>query len=78
MGCNCKRVTNLEEEYGVKQEETVLGKWIKFAMKVAIYPIVLLIALILIPFYFIVFSYKIVFSNNMRAPLPKFMSKYLK
>ena len=78
MACNCKRVTKLEEEFGVNEEVTWFGKTIRYTVKTILLLIVFIIAAIILPFYFAKIMFKSFYGNDVIIPLPKVLSKYLK
>ena len=76
MACNCKRAQKFEEENGVKQEEMIATKLVRYGYKCLFFTIAVLSALIAVPFLVFYAVYAITFGNN-KITLPKFMRKYL-
>lgn len=77
MGCNCKRITEFENRYGIPENETVLGKTMRYVMKFVLFAIALVLSVILTPLILIWAVYAIFFGNN-RIVLPNFLYKYMK
>ena len=77
MPCNCKKKREIEDKYGVPQDENIFYKCYKIAFKIMIFLIFVLAFLLLLPLIFIVAIYKLVFSKNTTIVLPKIMGKYL-
>lgn len=78
MGCNCKKVRTLEDDYGVKEDETLLGRLYRYMWRVIIFLLLSAIVIITLPILCFVFIYKMVFSNNMSFVLPKFLRNKIK
>lgn len=78
MGCNCKKKIALEDEYGVKEEETLFGKTIRILMKTFTHLLLIVLTLVTVPVVTLMIIYTIVFKKNNRLVLPKFLGKYLK
>lgn len=77
MPCNCKKKKEIEDKYGVPQDESILYKCYKMAFRIMIFLIFVSAFLLLLPVIFIVAIYKLVFSKNTTIVLPKIMGKYL-
>lgn len=77
MGCGCKKKLEIENKYGEKIKETGLGKITRFALKVLLYTITVLLAIVVIPIVLMVVIFNIFFRNNAGIVMPKFLSKYL-
>lgn len=77
MSCNCKRKIELEKKYGIKEEENVLQKTIRFTLKLFFMVLAISFALVIIPIMVVVSLFKAFFGNN-EITLPNFLGKYLK
>ena len=77
MGCACKRKLDIESKYGKKIEETALGKVGRFSLRIFLYTITVLLAIVVIPIVLMVVIFNIFFRNNAGIVMPKFLSKYL-
>jgi hypothetical protein len=76
MGCNCKKARSYEEANGYKEEESILGKYTRQMIKIGIFALTILLAVIITPIIILVAIYKIFFGDR-NIPLPKFMGKYM-
>jgi hypothetical protein len=77
MGCNCKRVKSFEEKYGVPEYETVNAKIYRNFLRVVLFAIAVVLAIVLTPVLIFVTIYKLTFGKDNKITLPKFMRKYL-
>ena len=55
MGCNCKKVRTLEDDYGVKEDETLLGRLYRYMWRVIIFLLLSAIVIITLPILCFVF-----------------------
>ena len=78
MACNCKKKAEIEEKYGVEEEETLLGKIYRQIWKLIIVVIVVLLAVVISPIMMILVVYNIFFGKGKPITLPKKLRKYLK
>lgn len=79
MGCACKHKVELEDKYGVKENENILEKANRYLMRVVFFIIILALALVLIPVLVLVFVFQAAFMpNKLGIKLPSFMSKYMR
>ena len=78
MGCNCKKKIALEDEYGVKEREGIIGKSVRFLLKIAMFLILVALSVIVVPIMIFVIIYKLTLGKSTRIILPKFLGKYLK
>ncbi len=78
MACNCKKKIELEDKYGVLEEETYLEKINRFFLRIFIFILLVVLAIIIMPIMFAIIIYKIAFGKNTTIVLPKFLGKYLK
>lgn len=76
MGCNCKRIQEFEDKYGVLENETILGKISRYFTKFILFAITLVLMVILTPLMLIWVVYAMFFRGN-RIVLPKFLRKYI-
>jgi len=75
MGCNCKRVNEITEEYGTKMKETIFQKIWRYTFRVLLYLMTMLFAIVLTPVVIVVVIYKSFFSKNKTLVLPNFKRK---
>ena len=78
MACNCKKRNEIEERYGVKEEESFIGKIYRQLWKVIFFVITIMLAIVITPIMILVIIYKIFFGKGKPIMLPKQLSKYLK
>ena len=77
MGCNCKRLSKFQDKYGQKEKESILTKGYRYTMKLMMFPIVLCIGIIVVPFVLIYLICKLFFGNkNKPFVLPDFSKFY--
>lgn len=76
MACNCKKTRRFEEKHGVKEEETLLGKFFRWGIRVLLFSIAIVFSIVLVPIIIFLAIYNICFGDN-KITLPKFMRKYL-
>ena len=77
MACNCKRANKLQDDYGVKEDETLSGKAYRYLWKVIIALLMLAFSIVIVPIVIVMAMYNIVFGNGKPIVLPKFLGKYL-
>lgn len=77
MACNCKRKIELEDKYGIEEEETILQKLNRFFIKVIFMVLAIGVTVVVAPILVIMSFYKVFFGNG-KITLPNFLSKYLK
>lgn len=77
MGCACKKKLAIESKYGKKVEETILGKVGRIALKILLYTITVLLAIVTTPIVLMVVIFNIFFRHNAGIVMPKFLTKYL-
>ena len=77
MGCGCKKKKAIEDKYGKKVNETILGKVVRFGLKILLFVITVLLAIVTIPIVLMVVIFNIFFRHNAGIVMPKFLSKYL-
>ena len=78
MSCNCKKKADLEDAYGVPQEENLIEKTTRMLMKIFMFFLLVLIGIVVTPVMIAIIIYKASFTNDMTITLPKFMGKYMK
>jgi lipopolysaccharide/colanic/teichoic acid biosynthesis glycosyltransferase len=78
MACNCKKKIEIEDKYGVPQEETTLEKGFRLSYRVMIFTFAILITMVVAPTIIIIALYKMIFKNSEPIVLPEFMSKYMR
>ena len=78
MACNCKRKTEIEDTYGVKEEETILHKGYRYLMKVIMTVIAIGLAVVITPLMIFYVIFVILFRKDKVMTLPKWLGKYLK
>ena len=76
MACSCKRVASFEEQHGIEEEETLLGKMTRNTFRVVFFLITIGLLVILVPIVLFAAIYNIFFGDN-KITLPRFMRKYL-
>ena len=77
MSCGCKRKIEIEDKYGVDEEENIFQKSVRNILKILFMGLSILFTLIIAPVLVIISFYKIFFGNN-KIALPSFLGKYLK
>ena len=77
MGCGCKRKLAIESKYGKKIKETALGKVGRFSLRIFLYTITVLLAIVTTPIVLMVVLFNIFFRHNAGIVMPKFLTKYL-
>ncbi len=78
MSCNCKKTVELEEKYGDRVDESLLGKVLRFLWALMMFFVVVGLAVVIVPIMIVVIIYKIFFGDDTNIILPKFLGKYLK
>ena len=78
MGCNCKKKMVLDEAYGVARNENLLQKSYKYLWKLIMFPIILVLACIIVPILIFSIVYQMVFKKEIKIVPPKFLGKYMK
>ena len=78
MSCNCKRANKLQDEYGVKEEESWSEKAYRYGFKVFVAVLLLLMSVVAVPAFLLVIAYNIVFGKGKPIVLPNFLGKYMK
>ena len=78
MGCGCKRKLAIEKKYGTVVKETILKKSFRITLKVTLYIITILLAIVVTPIVIMVALYNIFFRHNAGIVMPNFLTKYLK
>ena len=78
MGCNCKKIKKIQDKYGQKEQESILGKGYRYMMKLLTFPIVLGIGIVLVPFLLIFLICKIFFGNMDKPFVLPDLSKFYK
>ena len=77
MSCGCKRKIELENKYGIDEEETIFQKGFRVVMKVGFMLLSIILTLIIAPVFIMISFYKIFFGDN-KITLPNFLGKYLR
>lgn len=78
MGCNCKKKMVLDEAYGVARNENLLQKSYNYLWKLIMFPIILVLACIIVPILIFSIVYQMVFKKEIKIVPPKFLGKYMK
>lgn len=78
MGCNCKKKIVLEDTYGTKEEESMLGKANRYLWKVILFIVFVALACLLIPILVFVIIFQLCFKKEPKIVLPKFLGKYMR
>ena len=78
MACNCKKVNDLQDKYGVPSEESAFGKSQRYIYKIMIFALAILMMIVVTPVIVVTAIYKMVFKNNETIVLPEFLSKYMR
>lgn len=78
MSCNCKKVRELESRYGENENEGVLMKMHRYAWRIIMFIVMLLLAVIVVPVMIFLVIYNLAFKNKMNIVLPNFLGKFLK
>ena len=77
MGCNCKKKMVLDEAYGVTRNENLLQKSYNYLWKLIMFPIILVLACIIVPILIFSIVYQMVFKKDIKIVPPKFLGKYM-
>lgn len=78
MGCNCKKSIELEEKYGVKEDENIIIKISRLMFKFLIFVITIFLAIIVTPIMILVVIYKLFFAKHREIILPKMLRNFIK
>lgn len=78
MGCNCKKKMVLDEAYGVVGNENLLQRLYRYLWRLIMFPIILVLACIIVPILIFSITYQMVFKKNIKIVPPKFLGKYMK
>lgn len=78
MACNCKKRNEIEEKYGVREEESFFGKCYRQLWKIIIFVVAIGLGIIITPIMIFIVIYKLFFGNGKPIVLPKQLSKYLR
>lgn len=78
MACNCKRKAEIEDKYGVKEDEAILHKGFRYLMKFVMSLIVIGLAVVITPLMILYVIFVILFKKDKVMILPKWLGKYLK
>lgn len=78
MSCNCKKKMALEDNYGILEEESILGKINRYFWKTIIFLTFIGLSVIVIPILIFVAIYQICFKERPKIVLPEFLGKYMK
>ena len=78
MGCNCKKKMVLDEAYGAVGNENLLQKLYRYLWKLIMFPIILVLACIIVPILIFSIVYQMVFKKEIKIVPPKFLGKYMK
>jgi hypothetical protein len=77
MACNCKKGVQMEDKYGVKEDESFLVKLPRFAFKTLVFLITLVLAIVVTPIMILFVLYKLFFAKNREIILPKKLRKFI-
>ena len=77
MACNCKKKIVLDEAYGVARNENLLQKSYNYLWKLIMFPIILVLACIIVPILIFSIVYQMVFKKEIKIVPPKFLGKYM-
>jgi hypothetical protein len=78
MACNCKRGLEIQDKYGVKEEESFVEKSYRLLWKVVIFFIIIALGVVVTPIVIIVVIYNFFFGKNKGIVFPTQLAKYLK
>ena len=78
MACNCKKKIVLEDTYGEIENENLFQRLYRYMWRLIIFPIILLLACIIVPILIFSIVYQMVFKKNIKIVPPKFLGKYMK
>lgn len=69
MACNCKRAVQIENDYGVPTEETLIEKVLRGLYKCIVFIVIVALSIIACPIVIILVIYKMTFgSGGIRIP----------
>ena len=77
MGCNCKKKIVLDEAYGVARNENLLQRLHRYLWRLIMFPIILVLACIIVPILIFSIVYQMVFKKDIKIVPPKFLEKYM-
>ena len=78
MACNCKKKIVLEDTYGEIENENLFQRLYRYMWRLIMFPIILLLACIIVPILIFSIVYQMVFKKNIEIVPPKFLGKYMK
>ena len=77
MGCNCKKKMVLDEAYGAVGKENLLQRLHRYLWRLIMFPIILVLACIIVPILIFSIVYQMVFKKDIKIVPPKFLGKYM-
>ena len=78
MACNCKRSLEIQDKYGVKEEESFIEKSYRQLWRIFVFFIVIALGIVVTPIVIIVVLYNFFFGKNKGIVFPSQLAKYLK
>lgn len=80
MACNCKKINEVQDEYGTPEEETMLGTLYRNLLKVFLFIIGLVIGVVITPVIIVVVVYQLAFvkKEDRGIALPKMLLNHSK
>lgn len=78
MGCNCKNKIEFEKKYGTKVEVGVIGRSLNFLLRIFVFLIVAVIAVIVTPIVLVSAIYQMFFGKDKGITIPKGLIETIK
>ncbi len=78
MACNCKKANELQDRYGIPQEESILKKVYIVSFKILVMLIGLVFGIVLVPIIICTLIYNQVFRAGKPLRIPKWLSKFIR
>ena len=78
MACNCKKANELQDKYGIVQEESMLKKAYVVIFKIFVMLLGLVLGIVIVPIVIFALIYNQVFRAGKPLKLPRWLSKFLR
>jgi hypothetical protein len=78
MACNCKKANELQDKYGIPQEESLLKKTYIILFKIFVMLLGLVLGIVVVPIVICALIYNQIFRAGKPLKLPRWLSKFLK
>ena len=78
MACNCKKANELQDAYGIPQEESMMKKAYMLLFKIFVMLLGLVFGVVIVPVVICALIYNQIFRAGKPLKLPRWLSKFLK